>query len=845
MRPIGRTVRRGSSSSRVTRSGARPAANRTVPCAAERVLDIASDDALYQFKQKSFARGQRMRRRHGGMKMKILHGFVSCGALCAAMLASPVAAQTQPAQSPVQNPSTGEAPQPAVADEPQQTRQAPGETPPTVATAQTSEPGEVDDGIGEIIVTALRRETSLQRTPQAISVVNGPALQLSGRSGLDDLKLAVPNVNFAATSNVTQLYIRGIGNTFINAGGDPGVALYQDNAYISDQTTANVSFFDIERVEVLRGPQGALYGRNATGGAISVISARPTSTEQGQVAITVGNFGRVDAEGYISGPLGIADTSARLSFQSRHLSGYIRNDYRADPRAPDRLDDLDSQAVRLQTLTTLPGEGTLSLLASHYRERDNGPALAVVPTPGFIYPAEALNGAIPSARARNITVDEGAYRSRVTILNANLDQPLADGTLTLTGNYRRSSQFFDNDCDGTPVNNCSYIRETDSDDYYADAHYASGGVGGFRWLVGATYLNFAQRQGNTVLWEAPSTYIGGPSASIPVPLDTLAGGRVKTESYAFYADLRLQLTDVFAATGQVRYNETRKRAREYLIIPTFMINVTDSPVGLKDSSVPFKVGVEGQFTPVILGYANYSTAFKDGAINLGALQVTPIREEQAKTFEAGIKSSFFNRRLQVNAAAFHSTYDNLQISQLIGTILALVNAPRSEITGFELEVVAAPVRGLKINGSLGYLDPTLKEFSNARTFPGANGPLLDLAGNQLPYVAKWNATLGATYDFEPVQNYTATLGAGFTYQSRTFFNEFNDASNSQAPVGRLDLSASVGPSDENWKLFGYVRNVTNELVLTGTTIYSPLLGAEKSVAYAPPRNFGIGFRYSF
>ncbi|MBC7833295.1 MAG: hypothetical protein H7Y62_14885, partial [Hyphomicrobium sp.] len=129
--------------------------NRTVPCAAERVLDIAPDDALYQFKQKGFAREQRMRRRHGGMYMKILLGFVSCGALCAAMLASPVAAQTQLAQLHDQNPSTGEVPQPAVADKPQQLRQAQGETPPTVATAQTSEPGEDDDGIGEIIVTAL------------------------------------------------------------------------------------------------------------------------------------------------------------------------------------------------------------------------------------------------------------------------------------------------------------------------------------------------------------------------------------------------------------------------------------------------------------------------------------------------------------------------------------------------------------------------------------------------------------------------------------------------------------------------------------------------------------------
>nr|WP_302480079.1 TonB-dependent receptor [Sphingomonas bacterium] len=761
---------------------------------------------------------------------------------------SPQLAQAQPQQA---TPSTSQdttAPAPAATEQPQAPRQAQGETPAATAPAQPTagaQPGAGSVGIQDIIVTATRRETSLQRTPQAISVVSGAALQLQGRSGLDDLKQAVPNVNFAGTSNTTQLYIRGIGNTFINAGGDPGVALYQDNAYISDQTTANTGFFDVERVEVLRGPQGALYGRNATGGAISVISARPTAEPEGQIALTAGNYGRVDGEGYISGPLGLADTDARLSFQTRHLAGYVRNDYRSSPTAPDRFDDLDTQAARLQTRTALGGGGTLSLLASYYRESENGPALAVVPTPGFIYPAQALNGAVPSNRPRNITVDEGAYRTKVTVLNANLDQPIGGGTLTLTGNYRHSSQFFDNDCDGTPVNNCSYIRQTSSNDYYGDAHYASAGDQPFRWLIGGTYLNFRQYQLNTVLWDAPSTYVGGPSASIPVPLDTLAGGRIRTESFAFYTDLRLRLTDIFAVTGQVRYSETRKRALELLNIPTFKINVANSPNNLKNSYVPFKVGGEAQFTPTILAYANYSTAFKDGAINLGALQTTPVRKEQVKSIEAGFKSTFFDRRLQVNAAAFHSTYDDLQISQLIGTILALVNAPKAEINGAELEVVVAPASGLKVNGSVGYLDPTLKQFSNARIFPGATGPKENLAGNQLPYVARWNATLGIDYRFEPTAGYVANLGTGFSYQSRTFFNEFNDPANAQKPVGRLDLSASIGPSSEKWKLFGYVRNVTNELVLTGTTIYSPLLGAEKSVSYAPPRNFGIGFRYVF
>ena len=710
------------------------------------------------------------------------------------------------------------------------------------APTQAAETGQ--DGLQDIIVTATRRETTLQRTPQAISVLNGAALQLQGRAGLEDLKVSVPNVNLAATSNTTQLYIRGIGNTFINAGGDPGVALYQDGSYISDQTTTNVNFFDIARVEVLRGPQGALYGRNATGGAINVITAKPLATLHGRLSATAGDYGRLDSEGFVTGPLGIASTDARLSFQTRHLSGYIRNVFAGGPNTPERLDDLDSQAVRLQTLTHLPG-GELSIAFTHYRENDNGAALAVVPTPGFVYPAQALSGAVPSNDPRRITVDEGRNRTRVSNVNVNLDQSVGDGTLTLTGNYRDSKQFFDNDCDGTPVNNCSYLRDTSSKDYYGDLHFASAGDKPLRWLIGGTYLHFNQYQMNTVLWDAPSTYLGGPSASIPVSLDTLAGGRVKTDSFAFYTDLHLKLSDIWSLTGQARYSRTTKNARELLVIPTFALNVRDLPNRLRNASVPFKAGVEGQLTRAILVYGNYSTAFKDGAINLGALQTVPVRKEQVKSIEAGLKTTLLNRKLQLNAAAFHSIYTDLQISQLIGTVVALVNAPRAEINGAEVEIVAEPIVGLHLTASAGYLDPKLKQFSNARIFPGFVGPQLDLSGQQLPYVAKFTATLGVNYEFSVREGYTAAIGGNFAFQSRTYFNEFNDRDNSQGPVGRFDLSASIGPDGTSWKLFGFVRNVTNRTVLTGTTIYSPLLGAERAVSYAPPRHFGAGFSYSF
>lgn len=710
-------------------------------------------------------------------------------------------------------------------------------------------------GLEEIVVTATRRETSLQKTGQAISVVSGAEQLLTGRQVLDDLKTSMPNVNFASTSNTTQLFVRGIGNTFLTAGGDPGVALYQDTAYISDQTTSSVSFFDVERVEVLRGPQGGLYGRNATGGAINIISAKPTSEMTGRLSVLAGDYGRLESEGFVSGPLGFANTDFRLSYQLHRLDGFVRNIYEPTvgaagfAAAPDRLDDMNSDAVRFQTATQLGSGGALRVIVTHYRETDNGAALAVVPDSGFIYPAQHLYGLVPTSDPRNITVDEGYNKIRLTNYNANLDQPIADGMLTVTGNYRRSHRDFLNDCDGTSANSCSFRVETSSDDYFGDIHYASSNEGPFRYIFGATYTHFVQDQTATIPFEFPTFYLtGNPADRAAFDFPTASGGRLRTNAWAAYADVRYALSDVWSLVGQVRYSRARKKALETLKLPAFGLVVVDSPNRAGDSGVPFKIGVEGQLTNDVLVYGNFSTGLKDAAINLGTLQTTPVAKETVQSVEAGFKSSLFDRRLRINGAAFSSDYKNLQISQLKGTLATLANAPKAQIRGAELEVTAEPVPGLQFNGSIGYLDPKLKRFENTPNLPADFVPqpvLVSLDGNQLPYVAKWNVTLGARYRFEPAAGIAVELGGNYYYQSRIYFNEFNALSNSQKPVGRVDLSASIGPSNEQWKVYGYIRNLTDETVLAGTTIYAGLLGAEKGVSYAPPRNFGVGFSYNF
>ena len=707
-------------------------------------------------------------------------------------------------------------------------------------------------GLAEIVVTATRRETSLEKTGEAISVISGDQQLLTGRQGLDDLKTSMPNVNYASTSNTTQLFIRGIGNVFLSGGGDPGVALYQDGAYISDQATSGVSFFDEARVEVLRGPQGGLYGRNATGGAINIISAKPTSELTGRISLLGGDYGRVESEGFVSGPLGFANTDFRLSYQIHRLDGFVNNVYKAsvgDPgygAVPDRLDDMDSDAVRLQTATQLGSGGTLSVIFTHYQESDNGAALATVPWRGYVYPAQSLYGAIPSSDPRNITVNEGYNKIHLNNVNANLDQPIADGTLTVTGNYRRSSRDFLNDCDGTPVNACSFQDAISSNESFVDTHYASSSQGPFSYIVGGTYSHYYVNQLAYIPFVFPTYYLtGNPADTAPFNFPTASGGTLRANSWAVYGDARYALTNIWTLVGQVRYTHTTKNALGLLQLPAFGLDLI-TPGHVSDSGVPFKVGFEGQLTNDVLVYGNYSTGLKDAAINFVA-SATGVKKETVQSAELGFKSNFLDRRLQINSAAFYSNYKDLQINQLKGITATLTNAPKSQIAGAELEIAAQPMQGLRFNASVGFLDPKFKQFSSSQNVPAYLPPpvLQNLAGNQLPYDAKWSFTVGPTYRFEPTSGVAVELGGIYYYQSRVFFNEFNTLDNSQKPVGRVDLSGSIGPSNDRWKVYGYVRNLSNELVLTGTTIYAGTLAAEKGVSYAPPRNFGVGFSYNF
>jgi outer membrane receptor protein involved in Fe transport len=698
----------------------------------------------------------------------------------------------------------------------------------------TGEAGQIE----RIVVTAEKRLTVLDTTPASVTALNGSKLADEGLTNLADVVGLVPNTSFTTGQGASQVFIRGIGNVFILAGGDPGVALYADGAYISDQTSSNVSLFDLARVEVLRGPQGALYGRNATGGAINLISARPTDSVRADVSLLVGDRGRKESEGFVSGPV-FDGTSARLSYQVKQYDGYTDNPVAGGPK---RLDDLDSRALRLQTLSDLGKAGSLRLIVGHYKENDAGPSMPLLVDPVMI--PGLLFGATPSADPRVMKSQQASNKIEVNHGLAIWELPVGSNTLSVTASWRgsRVDHLFDSDATEATVTTTHFT--TSSTDKSLDVHLASDDSARLQWLVGATLLRFDQQQDIDVNSVVPMGFlVPGAALDVPVPLEFLLGGKVHTRSEAVYTDLRYALTDKLSLLGGLRLNRDHKRSDEYLNVATFNL-AGAQPLSDAWTSTPGSLGFEYKLAPQSLLYGRYSHGFKSGAVNLGALQPAMVKPEKVQAVELGVKTDFLQRRGLFSAALFSMRYQDMQVSQVGQATVILANASRARIDGAEVELAFKPLRALTLNATLGLMDPKYTDFTNIDLRNHPTGPAVNVRGNQLAQVSKTQASVGAELAFG-VGSYRGIARADYVWRGRYYFTEFNTPDAVQPAYGLLNLAASIKPADGHWRLYGYVKNATDKTAITSMSIASPILGAARQVTYTPPRQFGVGVALDF
>ncbi len=694
-------------------------------------------------------------------------------------------------------------------------------------------------GLGEIIVTATRREARLQDIPMSINAFGSDQLEERGVESVHDMQFLAAGLQIDNSVGITRITIRGIGNNQVNEGSESGVAVHRDGVFLSERPEQGTSFFDVERIEILRGPQGTLYGRNATGGSVNIITKAPTRYFEAGGSLTYGNYDLVETEGYASGPLIGDELMARFAFKTRTHDGFTPNIF--DGR---RLDNGDLASVRGKLRYEPTSSFRLDLVADYNRDdsvrgfvaerNSTGQPLAhelgadgVLGTPD--------DGILPSGRAVNYN-DENLNEREWWGLSAKAEWDLGGVTLGSTTAYRKAHYSQSSDLDGGDLSRLlSEALTYDAEQISQEITLSSSGDAELQWVLGAYYFH-ADR-----------------SLILPIPLPplgtTLLGevDDLPIDTYAVFGEANYPVLDRLTLTIGARYNYERKSIDQSSTI----FGVTSSEQ-LEDSWNSFtpKAALTYEFSDAVTAYATVGKGFKAGGFNTGTLQGRSFEPEKVTNYEVGLKSLLLDGRLRSSISLFHMDYRNLQVEVRRdngqgAVLLSIDNAATATIRGIELEIEARPTEHLSLDGNVSYLDAKFDRWPDAINNLQGNAPV-DVSGNRLPSSPKWAANLGVSYAI-PIGIWgSATLRGEYSYKSRTFFRPFEEMDLSQEPFGLFNARLTFEDADGRWSIASWIKNLTDEVAAAGMTQFgSSLSGRPRAVILHPPRTYGVTVGYRF
>ncbi len=682
--------------------------------------------------------------------------------------------------------------------------------------------------VGEVVVTASRRRETLQKVTSAVTAVTGLQLKQAQITQLSDLTATTPNIQIGSYTTNNNIVIRGIGNTQIVGGADPGVALLSDGVYLGQSGLAASTFLDINRVEVLRGPQGTLFGRNATGGAVDIIPNYPTSDfHYGADVAVSADPTEVRSSGYVNGALtSDGELMGRLAVQQSYNEGFTKN---LLPGGPGRLDDQNNYSFRGQLAWNPTNDLNFRLLVEHQHQDDNGAAQYLLGVPNGGALPVVLQGRQGVLDDRTIYANQGSDKLDSTIVDLNGDLKLGGGDLKLLLSYDLTHQLTNTDGDGTANDFTSSIFINTAHQYYAELVYASDPKQRFNYILGANFYN-----------EKLSQSVDVPIAAFPTPDDVipvLEGGGIYTWSYAAFAHAQYVVAPKFRLFGGLRFTADRKALSEYN-------NFAGEDTNRKQfQRLTYEGGASYDFNPHLTGYAKYATGFKSGGFTLGSLLPAFNPETDADT-EAGLKGFLLNGKLQANLAGFHTTYNNLQVSQVRGATSVVTNAAQATIDGAEAEVNLKPMQNLRLQVAAAYLNARFDQFITSDSARPELGTL-SLAGNELPQAPHFTVSSGAYYDIHLPEHGVVTLSARGDWKSTVFFNEFNESVASQASKGKVSLNVLWISPDQRWTASAFALNVTDAHILGNVTVVSALLGSAAIGSLQPGREVGFSAGYHF
>ncbi len=721
-----------------------------------------------------------------------------------------------------------------------------------VAATQSAVADEPADNLAleEVVVTATKQVVNIDKAAAAITAVSSDALGPGGIQEIRDLATAVPNLSVGDQFGVNRTFIRGIGMTSIDLGADGAVAFLQDGSMIARPSQQLTGFYDLEQVEVLRGPQGTLYGRGATAGVVNMVTKKPTDQLDGYVRLTGGNYSAYTVEGAIGGPLVGDNFMGRIAAKIDKRDGYGKNLFTGKD-----IDDLDSQAVRGTLRWKLGDSVTIDLIADYFKENDYNYAFhyfgtTVVPENGLAHNLLGGRTIFDYYAARNMKPD---LRNIVSDINPTNDREGKSGTgivdwrindtwsLKSVTAWRKFDRYMQDDLDSSDVNMFGLNRYTENSKSWAEDLTLQGATGSIDWLFGANYFN-EDLHGEV---QVPLTNLG---LAFGLPADFFndgfywQNGDVKIDAWGAFAQAKWNISDRWAITGGLRYNWEKRDGSGYFRFDALGVNVPTDRNKSWDKITP-KLLVEFKPTENSLLYAQYTEGFKSGVINTGSLNAV-IDPEYVDAYEIGYKTTLNDNRVSLRTAAFYYDYTDLQVGFVNSdSVVQTVNAASAHIKGLEAEMNSRLTEDVTLELSATLLDAKYTDFVTGDYRQGF--ALVQLKGNYLQNAPKY--TLHAALDVHhPVSDTGAlTARAEFSYQDKVYFTEFNNADAEQPSYGIVNLMAGYEGGDGKWSVTGWVRNATDEFAYSNNIITAPLYGSVRVGSLLPPRTYGLTLAYNF
>lgn len=726
----------------------------------------------------------------------------------------------------------------------------------TSAHAQDHSDEEGRIGILDIVVTAEKRSTTVQKTPIAISAFNQDLLDQKGVQDVTALQLQVPSLKFTVPQGVVQISLRGAGNDSVTTGADNGVGFHYDSVYIGNPSGGLADIWDVERVEVLRGPQGTLYGRNTTGGAINIIPAKPTDRFETKGDITYGShdFKRVRAA--LNVPLGDG-AAARIAATRATRDGYLKN---SNPAGRDG-DDLDLWTAR-GILAVEPASNLKLSLMGTYAENDDNSVSPV--RSGSRYPQGGPANLLTTIYA---TVPPKSVDPRQTNKNLNeftrlrfygaagtIEWDFGPASLRSSTSYYRSERRSFSDWDDSPLDYIALDTGDKGNQFTQELTLISNPGGSLDYIFGAYLYNFDND--NRVIVDIGEIDGSRPGPFFGTDLFLDVADTLNLRSRAVYGQLTYHFNDSLRVTGGLRYTWDHKSSSTLIhppvvgappVVPAPNFRLAfdidrnwEEPTG--------KIAVDYELGRNNMVYATYSHGYKAGAINPQDPATPSTNKELVDSWEIGSKNYFFDRTLQFNVSAFHARYKDIQINVFPVTSAILVNVPGGRATGIEADFIVEPTDRFRVDGSFGYIDSSYKGFVTGNpAFPtGPNSLRQDqIGGNPLINTPKFSVALGAQYRLDTKAG-AFTLRADHSFRSRVNFDIFGNTDMQQKAYTKTDLRLIWKSSNQNLSAQFFVQNIEDSDVKVTMLRPGGILGADVPFAsYAPPRTYGVTLGFDF